>query len=131
MILDSSAIIAIHFDEPEAEAFKRAIATAERCLLSAFNYFEACIVLTRRYGLDACAILDRWLDASGVSIVAFDGALARRATDAYAKFGKGFNPANFNMGDCASYALACSENDALLYKGNDFSKSDVRSAELD
>jgi ribonuclease VapC len=126
MVIDTSAILAILFGEPEAEVFIRAIADDQKRLVSAFTVLEASVVLMVRKGAAAVCELDLFLHSAGMTVVSFDPDQARIARSAYETFGKGRHPAALNLGDCCSYALAHSSGEALLFKGNDFSKSDIR-----
>jgi len=127
MVVDSSAMVALMLREPEALAFERAIAAAT-CHMSAVNVLETRIVLERRVGASMIDHLERVL-AAACSIAAFDSDQATRAFAAHRRFGKGTgHPAQLNLGDCAAYALATSLGLPLLYKGSDFSKTDVVAA---
>jgi ribonuclease VapC len=126
MVIDTSAILAILFGEPEAEAYIRAIAGDQKRLVSAFTVLEASVVLMVRKGAAAVRELDLFIHSAGMTIVSFDPDQARIARSAYETFGKGRHPAALNLGDCCSYALAHSSGEALLFKGDDFSKSEVR-----
>lgn len=119
--------MAVLLAEPEAEAFARLI-VENRCVISALNVFEAEIVLRGRLNEAASLRVRRLLDSLGVVIVAFDDDQARLASGAYGRFGKGFHPARLNLADCAAYALAASLEAPLLYKGEDFARTDVRPA---
>lgn len=129
-VIDSSAIVAILLDEPEAEAFGRAL-VAGRSAMSAANVYEAETTMLRRIGPDAAARVRRLLADHGVVIRDFDDRQARLASEAYDRFGKGRHPARLNLMDCAAYALAISLNAPLLYKGDDFARTDVVSARLE
>lgn len=125
MVIDSSAIIAVALDEPEAPDFEKRIVDDPVRLVSAATVLEAAIVIEARYG-DAGGIeLDRWLSSIGAEIVPVDLALVEDARRAWRMFGKGRHPAGLNFGDCFSYALARSRTEILLFKGNDFSKTDL------
>jgi ribonuclease VapC len=123
--LDSSAVLAILIGEPEAERFARIIANADGCLLSAVSYLETALVLIGRGPVDAAEALDALAAAAAIEIVPFGGEQARAARDAFVCFGKGRHPAGLNMGDCAAYALARTRGVPLLFKGDDFSRTDV------
>lgn len=126
MVIDTSAILAILFGEPEAESFIHAIASDQRRLVSAFTILETAAVLMSRKGSAAVRELDLLLHGARITVVSFDPDQARIARNAYETFGKGRHPAALNLGDCCSYALARSSGEALLFKGNDFSQSDIR-----
>jgi ribonuclease VapC len=128
IVLDTSAIVAILRDEPEADAFLEAIVEAEQCFLSAVGFFEASMVLIGRGAPTAADGLDQIVERRGIQIVPFDDELARQSREAFVRFGKGRHPAALNFGDCVSYALAGSMGLPLLYKGADFAKTDIASA---
>ena len=127
IVVDTSAIIAILRNEPEKERFVDAILAASPRLMSAVSMQEAGMVIAGRFG-DAAAWepLDALLARMGVEIVAHDGALAGLARTAFLRFGKGRHAAGLNFGDCASYALAKATDVPLLFKGDDFGRTDVR-----
>lgn len=124
--VDTSAIIAILQLEPEAAVFTRCMQEADSGCLSAVSLQEALMVLAGRRGdTVAWAPLDRMLRDLELEIVAHDKELARIASNAFLRFGKGRHPARLNCGDCASYALAKSRNIPLLFKGTDFARTDI------
>ncbi len=128
MVIDTSAIVAIALDEAEAAAFERLVADAPVRLISAATLFEAAMVLESRFGERGGAELDLWLHKAGVEIVALDAQQADLARRAWRRFGKGRHPAGLNYGDCFSYALAMTTGESLLFKGEDFSRTDVARA---
>lgn len=128
MTLDTSAVLAILEGEPEAAAFERLAAMSEQCQISSVSYLEASIVLFHRRGSQAISALDLLLEALEADIVPFTSHQARVARHAYAAYGKGLHRAGLNFGDCAAYALAVDSDDSLLFKGQDFNKTDVRPA---
>jgi ribonuclease VapC len=128
MVLDTSALVAILRDEPERADFVRLLARAEDPLISAATLLEASIVLHAKAGDDGVADLDRLLRAAGVRCVAVDAQQALAARTAWVRYGKGRSPAGLNFGDCFSYALATTRERPLLFKGEDFSQTDVRPA---
>ena len=129
IVVDSSALVAILRREPEADDFIRIIAIADSCLLSSVSLLETSMVLAGRTGSAAnWAELDALVARAGIRVVAQDQTLAEQARTAFLRYGKGRHPAALNLGDCATYALAKAQNVALLFKGNDFSKTDVSSA---
>jgi len=124
--VDTSAIVAILRLEPEAEAFVDALAEADRCLVSAVSSLEAAMVLARSLdGPAAWGPLDELLASAGMEVVPFDAAQAVRAREAFLRFGKGRHPAGLNFGDCAAYAVAAMHSAPLLFKGADFTKTDL------
>jgi ribonuclease VapC len=129
VILDSSALIAILRREREWERFLVAVEDAPVCRISAANYLEASIVVDGKRDAVASRELDSFLNEANVVISALDEAQARIAREAYRDFGKGSgHPAKLNFGDCFAYALAKTMGEPLLYKGSDFSYTDVASA---
>ena len=125
MTLDASAVLAVLQDEAERDEFVSLIEKAPRRLISAVSVLEAAMVLEGRRGDDAGADLDLFLQRASIEIVAFDEEQLRVARAAFRRFGKGRHPAGLNFGDCASYALAQWSGEALLFKGTDFTASDV------
>lgn len=129
MILDTSALIAILRSEPEAAVFAKAIETAGLSRLSAVSYVEAAAVIDASRDPVASRRFDDLLREAGVRIEAVTEEQARVARDAYRDFGKGSgHPARLNFGDCFSYALARVSGEPLLFKGDDFSRTDVMPA---
>ena len=129
MIVDSSAIVAIVRNEPERAEFLAALAESATNRLSAANYLEAAIVVDGSRNPALSRYLDEFLEATETIIEPVTERQARIARDAYRDFGRGSgHPANLNFGDCFAYALAKDAGEPLLYKGTDFSHTDVRSA---
>lgn len=125
IVVDTSALVAVLSGEPEEDAFNERIATADRCLLSAANYVEAHIVIESRLGEAGTRELALYLHESGTVVVPVDRDLADLARIAFKEFGKGRHAAALNFGDCFSYALAKRVGAPLLFKGDDFSKTDL------
>jgi ribonuclease VapC len=125
IVLDSSAIIAVLWDEPESRAFNSIMTEADKCVMSTFTLLEAHTALLRRTP-GAVQRLDRLVADFPVEPIAFDRDQAELSRTAYHRFGKGFHPAALNLGDCVSYALAKSLDAPLLFKGDDFAKTDVQ-----
>ena len=129
MIVDSSALIAILAGEPDAEELNDVLSCAVRPALSVANYLEAAIVLDRHPARRAGEKLDRYLVTGQVELADVTESQARIARSAYRNFGWGTgHPAGLNFGDCFAYARAIDRDESLLYKGNDFKHTDVRSA---
>lgn len=129
MIVDTSAIIAILRDEEDAPRYARAIAGARSRRLSAAAYLECGIVLDAQRDPIISRALDELLDDAGFVIEPVTEGQARIARQAYADFGKGSgHPAGLNFGDCLSYALAADLREPLLWKGDDFGHTGIRSA---
>ncbi len=125
MVIDTSALLAILQDEPERRSFNEAIEAAEPLVMSVANYVEASIVIESRHGAEGLRELDRFIDCAGIDLAGVDAEQGRVARDAFSRFGKGRHPAALNFGDCFAYALARMLAQPLLYKGDDFSKTDL------
>lgn len=130
MILDSSVIIAILRDEPEASQFREALTeTGDALRMSAASYLEAAIVVDGSRNPILSRELDQLFGAVGLVIEPVTEKQARIAREAYRDFGKGSgHPAQLNFGDCFAYALAKDLGEPLLFKGEDFRHTDVRPA---
>jgi ribonuclease VapC len=131
VIVDSSAVVAILTSEPERDVFSRAVseAPAGSCAISAANYLETAIVVDHNRHATMGRELDRLLTKLSIAIAPVTAEQAKIARAAYRDFGKGSgHPAGLNFGDCFAYALAIERDEPLLYKGNDFSHTDVASA---
>ena len=125
MVLDTSAILAILQNEPERRKFNEAIEAAETRSLSTASFVECSMILESRYGADGVRDLDLFIAKAQVSLVSVDEEQADLARRAFRKYGKGRHPAGLNFGDCFSYALARALDKPLLFKGNDFSQTDI------
>lgn len=126
IVVDSSVLVAILRREPEADHFLQAIAEADGCMLSSVSLLETSMVLAGRTGdATAWAELDALVARAGMQIVAQDAELVEAARHAFLRYGKGRHSAALNLGDCASYALAKTRNLPLLFKGNDFPRTDL------
>jgi ribonuclease VapC len=128
MVLDTSALLAVLQDEPERRAFNERIEAADGCALSTANLVEAGIVIEARYGPPGALALDRFLEIAKVSFVPVDLEQAGLAREAYRRYGRGHHPAGLDVGDCFAYALATSRGAPLLFKGDDFARTDVEPA---
>lgn len=128
MVVDTSAVIAILENERERRAFNEAIERAERCVMSAASYVETSILIEARHGYDGARDFDLFAVKAGIEVIAVDAEQAEIARVAYRKFGKGRHAAKLNFGDCFSYALAKAMAAPLLFKGDDFSKTDIEAA---
>lgn len=120
--VDSSALMAIVLNEPEAEACITAIESADRLLISAGTIAETLIVADRRNVREE---VDALISGLGFEILPVTAASARRIADAYSQWGKGVHPAALNYGDCFSYVAAMEHSCPLLYVGDDFARTDV------
>lgn len=125
MVIDSSAITAIALSEVEAETFEQLISSDPVRLISAATLLEVSIVIEARLGDAGGQELDKWLFRTGVDIVPVDLVQTEIARRAWRRFGKGRHSAGLNYGDCFSYALAIHRGEPLLFKGSDFSQTDI------
>ncbi len=129
MIVDTSALIAILKNEPEAEAFSVALEAAKLVRISAASYLESRIVVGRYKNPILTARLEELLENPGLLIEPVTAVQAKIAWQAYRNYGKGSgHPANLNFGDCFSYALAREKREPILFKGDDFNHTDLRIA---
>ncbi len=128
MILDTSAIVAILFKEPEAADFLRMISDTSACSLSAATYVEATMVIEKTTKPGGVSRLDALLREGGIIILPFTVEQAHIARQAFLDYGKGRHPAGLNLGDCFAYALAKASGEPLLFKGADFAQTDVVAA---
>ena len=128
MIVDSSAVVAILNREPDAERYVRAIAAADKRRMSVAGLLEATIVVEGRGGAAAGHELDRLIERFGVELEPVTAEQMQAARRAWRRFGRGNHPAALNFGDCFAYALAETAGEPLLFKGGDFSKTDVEAA---
>ncbi len=128
-VLDTSAVAAVVFGEPDAEALLSVmLAEVGGLVISAANRVEVGIVVETRQGPEAANDLHILLDRLGVDIAPVDVDQAHAALAAWRRFGKGRHPAGLNFGDCFAYALAKVTAAPLLFKGQDFRQTDVVSA---
>jgi ribonuclease VapC len=125
--VDASALLAIAFEEPEEQLFISVLGQSAAAYIAPVNYLETGIIMTRRGFLTGRSQFETWLAQAGV-VVRDDLPLATGALTAYLRFGNGFHPAKLNLADCFAYALAKSLDAPLLYKGDDFARTDIRSA---
>jgi len=128
MIVDSSAILAILFNETDADAFAQAIADADACRISAANYVEVAIVIEAQTREGGSRQFDAFFRRAPIVIEPVTEEQAHLARQAYADFGKGRHRAGLNFGDCFAYALAKATGETLLFKGEDFKRTDITSA---
>lgn len=127
MVIDTSALLAVLFSEPEAEDFAKRMADAPILLMSAASQLEACFVAEgSRFGSASDAV-EGLCHALDVEVVPFERGHLVWALRGWREFGKGRHRAGLNLGDCFSYGLARAMNMPLLYKGDDFSHTDVLS----
>ena len=125
MVIDTSALLAILTNEPERHHFNALICSAYPRLISVGSYLETAIVVNSRYGYEGVRDLRLLIDTAKIETRPFDANQVSIAMRAYFKYGKGTHPAAPNFGDCFSYALSKSTGESLLFKGDDFTKTDV------
>ncbi len=125
MVLDTSAVLAILQNEPERRRFNEAIDAAETRSLSTASFVECSMIVESRYGTDGVRDLDLLIAKAQISLISVDEEQANLARRAFRKFGKGRHSAGLDFGDCFSYALSKAIQEPLLFKGNDFSQTDV------
>ena len=130
MIVDTSVIIAILRDEPDANELAAVIESADVRRISAASYVEAAILTDSNRDPVLSRRLDSFLQEAIVTMEPVTVDQARLAREAYRDFGKGRHRAGLNFGDCFAYALAKDKGETLLFKGEDFRRTDVEVAEL-
>ena len=129
LVIDTSALAAIIFGEADAERYADVLVRhVGACTISAPTLVEVEIVTRARLGDDGAELLTTVLQRVSATVEPFDERLAHAAAAAWVRFGKGRHPAQLNLGDCYSYALSRQLEVPLLFKGNDFAQTDVRSA---
>lgn len=128
MILDSSAVLAVLNRERDAEHYERRMIAASRCRMSVVSVLEVTMVVEGRGGPLAGAELDRLLERLGVEIVPVSVEQLAAARYAWRRFGRGNHSAGLNFGDCFAYALADVSREPLLFKGDDFARTDIGAA---
>lgn len=125
MVLDTSALLAVLWNEPERRNFVEQLEASPVRLLSVATFVETSIVLEARKGAEGVRELDAFLERAAVELVDVTPAQGRLARRAFATYGKGRHRAGLNYGDCFAYALAADTGEPLLYKGDDFHHTDV------
>lgn len=128
MVIDTSAIVAILFDEPDQRRYGEAIEAADVRLVSAVTRVELSFVIEGRKREAGRERLERFFRLTGAEVVAVTPQQADIAIDAFRRFGRGRHRAGLNIGDCFAYALASAAAETLLFKGDDFSHTDIRPA---
>ena len=128
MIVDSSAVLAVLYRDPDAERFETAIASVPSSRMSVANALEASIVVEGRGGMAAGHALDLFLKEAMIELAPVTAEQLEAARRAWRRFGKGNHPAALNFGDCFAYALAEVTGEPLLFKGEDFSRTDIEAA---
>lgn len=127
MVIDTSALVAILLGESERATFTRLIVADPVRLFSAANRIETSIVIESRKGEAGRNDFARFLDAAAIEIVAVTAEQAEIACEAFRRYGKGRHPAGLNFGDIFAYALARTTGEPILFKGDDFSRTDLAS----
>jgi ribonuclease VapC len=125
MVLDTSAVLALLFNEPEADDIEVAIDADPVRLMSAASWLETAIVVDARLGPAGGREFDLLVHKANIDLAAVTAEQAEAARDAWRRFGKGRHEANLNFGDCFAYALSSTSGEPLLFKGDDFAKTDV------
>jgi ribonuclease VapC len=125
MVIDTSAVLAILQDEPERRKFSEALEDADIRSMSAASFVETSMIIESRYGSDGMRDLDLLIDKAVIALEAVDVEQAHLARQAFRLYGKGRHSAGLNFGDCFSYALARFRAEPLLFKGKDFSRTDI------
>jgi ribonuclease VapC len=125
MVIDTSALVAVLLQERDADRVAQAIDAGSPRLLSAASLLEASIVIESWKGEAGGRELDLLMYRAGIEVVAVDQNQAETARATWRRFGKGRHPAGLNYGDCFAYALARSSRLPLLFRGNDFSQTDI------
>jgi ribonuclease VapC len=125
MVLDTSALLALLLDEPEAEDFRAAVEDDTTRLVSAATLLETALVIEARKGEPGGRELDALVQKAEVVVVPVEAEHVSEARRAYRRFGKGRHPAGLNFGDVFAYALARISGEPLLFKGDDFSQTDI------
>jgi ribonuclease VapC len=125
MVLDTSALLALLFNETEADDIEIAIDADPVRLLSAASYVETAIVVEARLGESGGREFDLLLHKARIEVVAVTSEQAEVARGAWRRFGRGRHKAALNFGDCFAYALSATAGEPLLFKGRDFAKTDV------
>jgi ribonuclease VapC len=128
MVLDTSALVSIHLEEPGYQALFRKVDQATSVVIGTPTLFEAAMVLSSRSKTDARLALTIGLREMKAEVVPFTQDHYEAAVSAFLRYGKGRHPAALNFGDCVSYALAVVSGLPLLYTGSDFSLTDVKTA---
>jgi ribonuclease VapC len=125
MVLDTSALLVLLLDEPEAEQFRTAVEDDETRLISAATLLETALVIESRKGEAGGRELDLLVHKAEMAVVPVEQTHVDEARRAYRRYGKGRHPAGLNFGDVFAYALARASGEPLLFKGDDFARTDI------
>jgi ribonuclease VapC len=128
MVVDTFAMVAILRREPDWQRYFGAMVEASSCRMSAATWVELSLVALGQRRPEVLAEVDQLARQLDLELVPFDASQAAIAREAFQRFGKGRHPARLNLGDCFAYALAHHLDEPLLFKGDDFARSDIRSA---
>lgn len=128
MIVDTSAMIAVLRGEEDAVRYAECLTDAPALRMAATTWFETAVVVEGRFGPDVAADFDALVARAEIEVVPVTPAMAETAREAWRRFGKGRHPAGLNFGDCFAYALAKERGEPLLFKGEDFARTDVKRA---
>jgi len=126
MVIDTSAVVAILMDEPEQNVFKQILASDTVAVISAMTFYETSIVMAAKKRTQAAArLVDDFVRDLSIDVVAITIDDIAAAREVYFRYGRGYHPARLNLADCFAYTLAKVRNEPLLFKGDDFSKTDI------
>ena len=125
MVVDSSALVSIILEADDRPHYVKALDSDSKRFMSTASFVESSIVVEKRRGAEGLMRLDQLIERSSIELVPVDVIQAYIARSAYRRYGKGRHRAALNFGDCFAYALAMTLNEPLLFKGNDFSRTDV------
>ena len=129
MVVDTSAVVSILLEEADAARFAEALLSAPERIMSRVTYVECAFVMQGRAPIRGLRALERLVEGLPIALIDFDAIQMRMAVEARCRYGKGSgHPAGLNLGDCFSYALAKSRDLPLLYKGEDFARTDIKAA---
>jgi ribonuclease VapC len=128
MIIDTSVMLAVLLEEPEAAAFTELLVRTADLRMSTATYVELVNACDRRVGPEAVAKAEQLIERTQIELVAFTVEQAQWARHARLTYGIGRHPAKLNFGDCFAYALAKTTGEQLLFKGDDFSQTDIAAA---
>lgn len=128
IVVDSSAIIAIVYDEPEKAIFQEMLAETEDCLCSPVTFAECAMVLIGKRAETPLSSVEALFETLNIKQANMDATHSFLAAEAFRRYGRGRHPAKLNIGDCFSYALARALERPLLYKGDDFARTDISPA---
>jgi ribonuclease VapC len=126
MVIDTSALVAILMDEPEQSIFKKIFASEPTVAMSVMTCYEAAIVMAgKKRTQNAARLVDDFVRDLAIDVVTVTNEDAVAAREAYFQYGRGYHSAGLNLADCFAYALAKTRNEPLLFKGDDFSQTDI------